>query len=581
MRHHLRNAQTYEEWIRAAKNLDNYLEYDEWKEDPHGSYYDANLIRKVNKNLRTMRENNDVANLANVLEACVKANFAGIENFRMYSETYYGTKELIEDHVDEVTKSLDYVRQSQDISLDDKRQLFKYAFKNYGQSALSLSGGACFGYYHFGVIKAMLDAGLVPKIVTGTSAGGLIAAMLCCYTDDELKRLLVPDLHTVITACDEGPSIWIPRYFKSGARFDTVRWAHKVQFFTRGSMTFREAYQRTGRILNISVVPFDMHSPPKLINHVTAPDCVIWTAVIASAAVPGIINPVVLMMKSKTGELLPYNFGHKWKDGSLKTDIPLQSLNTHFNVNYSIVSQVNPHIHLFFYSPRGSIGRPVSHRRGKGWRGGFLSSALEQYFKLDILKNLKVARDLELLPRFKGQDWSWVWLQKFEGSVTIWPKTIFMDWVYILSDPTRERMERFLRVGQQVTWPRLHMIENRLRIERAVRRGRDEVKKSMLGSIRLGEGADIIFSGSETETGQGQTPLDSLIDKVTNGQSNGLAKKQPASESEEERTEKISTPRRRKGKKQKQIGGEGVFTANFIDSSEDDGSKIGSKPQLL
>ena len=348
LRDHLREAQTYDQWIRAAKNLDDYLEYDEWKEDPSGSYYDANLIRKVNKNLRTMREGNDVSNLANVLEACVKANFAGIENFRMYSETYYGTKELIEDHVDEVTKSLDYVRLSQDISLDDKRQLFKYAFKNYGQSALSLSGGACFGYYHFGVIKAMLDTGLVPKIVTGTSAGGLIAAMLCCYTDDELKRLLVSDLHTVITACDEGPSIWIPRYLKTGARFDTVRWANKVQFFTRGSMTFREAYQRTGRILNISVVPFDMHSPPKLINHVTAPDCVIWTAVVASAAVPGIINPVVLMMKAKDGELLPYNFGHKWKDGSLKTDIPLQSLNTHFNVNYSIVSQVNPHIHLFF-----------------------------------------------------------------------------------------------------------------------------------------------------------------------------------------------------------------------------------------
>ena len=147
-------------------------------------------------------------------------------------------------------------------------------------------------------------------------------------------------------------------------------------------------------------------------------------------------------------------------------------------------------------------------------------------------------------------------------------------------------MERFLRVGEQVTWPRLHMIENRLRIERAVRRGRDEVKKSMLGSIRLGEGADIIFSGSETDTGQpGQTPLDSLIDKVTNatanGTGNGVAKKQPASESDEERAEKISTPRRRKGKKQKPIGGEGVFTANFIDSSEDDSTKIGKTPQLL
>jgi len=31
-------------------------------------------------------------------------------------------------------------------------------------------------------------------------------------------------------------------------------------FFTHGSLTFREAYLRTGRILNISVIPADRHS---------------------------------------------------------------------------------------------------------------------------------------------------------------------------------------------------------------------------------------------------------------------------------------------------------------------------------
>ena len=76
----------------------------------------------------------------------------------------------------------------------------------------------------------------------------------------------------------------------------------------------------------------------------------------ASAAVPGILNPVVLMMKKPNGTLTPYSFGHKWKDGryaapistcsngltpfSLRTDIPLKALNIHFGVNFSIVSQV-------------------------------------------------------------------------------------------------------------------------------------------------------------------------------------------------------------------------------------------------
>lgn len=65
------------------------------------------------------------------------------------------------------------------------------------------------------------------------------------------------------------------------------------------------------------------------------------------------------------------------------------------------------------------MGRPVSHLYGEGWRGGFLAASIEQFLKLDLSKWLKVLRDLELLPKFMNQDWSWIWLQKFDGHVTI------------------------------------------------------------------------------------------------------------------------------------------------------------------
>ncbi|CAG8797095.1 34750_t:CDS:2, partial [Racocetra persica] len=254
-------------------------------------------------------------------------------------------------------------------------------------------------------------------------------------------------------------------------------WSRKVQWITKGCLTFREAYERTGRILNITVIPYDPHSPPKVLNYITAPDCVIWSAVIASAAVPGILNPVVLMQKLKNGSLFPYNYGHKWKDGSLRTDIPIQSLYMHFNVKNTIVSQVNPHIHLFFYAPRGTVGRPVSHRHGRGWRGGFVVASIEQYLKLDLSKWLKWVRDLELLPRFADQDWSSIWLQRFEGNITIWPKSSIWDFFYILSDPDYNRLAQMIIKGQRVTWPKLHMISNRLKIERAIQRGRSELKR--------------------------------------------------------------------------------------------------------
>ena len=53
----------------------------------------------------------------------------------------------------------------------------------------------------------------------------------------------------------------------------------------------------------------------------TAPNTLIWTALLASAAVPGILNPVVLMEKREDGRVIPWNWGSKFKDGSLRFDI--------------------------------------------------------------------------------------------------------------------------------------------------------------------------------------------------------------------------------------------------------------------
>lgn len=282
-------------------------------------------------------------------------------------------------------------------------------------------------------------------------------------------------------------------------------------------MTFREAYERTGRILNVSCVPSDPHSPTILTNYLTSPDCVIWSAVLASAAVPGILNPVVLMMKTRDGKLVPYSFGHKWKDGSLRTDIPLKALNLHFNVNFSIVSQVNPHINLFFFSSRGSVGQPVTHRRGRGWRGGFLGSATEQYLKLDLNKWLKVLRHLELLPRPLGQDWSEIWLQQFSGTITIWPRTIISDFWRILSDPTPKQLSRMLHVGQQSAFPKLKFLGNRMKVERVIERGRRDTRAGFRrGSI------ESILSEDDLRSLLRKTEAGERTDTATEEDSDGI-----------------------------------------------------------
>jgi hypothetical protein len=140
-------------------------------------------------------------------------------------------------------------------------------------------------------------------------------------------------------------------------------------------------------------------------------------------------------------------------------------------VNFSIVSQVNPHINLFFFSPRGSPGWPVTHRRGRGWRGGFLGSTIETSIKLDLQKYLKILRHLELLPRPLGQDWSEIWLQRFSGTITIWPKSVLSDFFNILSDPSPARLGRMLRAGERSCWPKIRFISNRLKVERVILAG--------------------------------------------------------------------------------------------------------------
>jgi predicted acylesterase/phospholipase RssA len=486
LRRNLQSATTYPEWVEAAKKLDSYLGIEQWKEMDEYAYYDHVTIRKVKEQLKTLREKVEdeekngrqriggtraIDDLRALLEVSIKYNFAGFENSRLYSETYYGTKNLVQEFIEETQSCLKLLYESREITVEDKARNFRHFDTNFGRTALCLSGGATFSYYHFGVIKALLDADLLPEVITGTSGGALVAALVGTRTDSELKSLLVPALAYRIRACQDPFSVWFRRWWRTGARFDSIDWARQCSWFCHGITTFREAYERTGRILNISCIPSDPHSPTILANYLTSPDCVVWSAVLASAAVPGILNPIVLMKKTRDGTLAPYSFGHKWKDGSLRTDIPLRALNLHFNVNFSIVSQVNPHINLFFFSSRGTVGRPVTHRKGRGWRGGFLGSATEQYLKLDLNKWLKVLKHLELLPKPLGQDWSDIWLQRFSGTVTIWPKSILSDFYNILSDPSPQRLARMLHVGQQSAFPKIHFISNRMKIERLIAQG--------------------------------------------------------------------------------------------------------------
>ena len=154
-------------------------------------------------------------------------------------------------------------------------RFLKRARHAYGKTALCLSGGAMMGLYHLGHLKGLMETDCLPDIVSGCSAGSVIGAVLCTRTNDELHRDLDPQVMGPRLLCfDRSWSDRIKSVWKTGNLFDGEEWLNMIRWFTCGNMTFEEAYQKTGRVLCISLSATAKKTPPILINYISAPNVI-------------------------------------------------------------------------------------------------------------------------------------------------------------------------------------------------------------------------------------------------------------------------------------------------------------------
>jgi len=72
---------------------------------------------------------------------------------------------------------LSCVRYCVQIPAEVRLAFFNDTRHSYGRTALLLSGGAYLGYYHMGLVKALFYQGLLPKVISGASAGSLITVI--------------------------------------------------------------------------------------------------------------------------------------------------------------------------------------------------------------------------------------------------------------------------------------------------------------------------------------------------------------------------------------------------------------------
>lgn len=380
----------------------------------------------------------------------------------------------------------------EELSIDNKLAFFSETRHAFGRSALLLSGGGALGFYHSGVIKALAEQNLLPNVIAGSSAGSIVAGAIGVRTDEEIAEFFAATSNVYLNFLgpnittkdmeDYTPSILSPlknvlptggfatmrdtlvllnRFFDKRYILDTniLRDALRANM---GDYTFREAYDRTGRITNITVTPLKTDDYPHLLNYLTAPNVVMWSASLASCAIPLIFRPVELMAKDKHGNIVPYyREGLKWSDGSLECDLPMERLSELFNVNHFIVSQVN--IHYKAVSGYSAFGNGQT-----GSLMNFLKKQIKAYIKniaeFGLNTNVLKFLDIGLIPLLT---------QKYEGDITICPtdKISLAELLRIvLINPTEETYPEIVKAGERACWPYIARIRTMCRIEFALER---------------------------------------------------------------------------------------------------------------
>jgi NTE family protein len=457
------NADSYTEWREAAIEYDNISGLAEWKLRQSTSLYDHHLIRSRLSRLQDLRRRKEDITLLYTLNEGIHGNLGGMGKLALYQKAKFGTKQLITDYIDEIVVSLLHLSESPSsiISFADKVDFFRRASHCFGRSALMLSGGATQGIFHVGVAKALFEQNLLPNIISGSSAGSFLAAVLGTHTDKELEEQLSQETLRLETMKFLGWS----KLFKGVPFMDGEHLESAMSEFVP-DLTFEEAFTKTGRSINLSISPAQYQHESRLLNAISSPNVYIRKGVMASCAVPAIFPPVTLAAKDFDGKPQPYNSTRKWIDGSITNDLPAKRLSRIYGVNHYIASQINPHV-MPFISEKGArksyrnLLADFTMKSSKHILGNFLHQGREK------IKHPALGVFLTQLHAMVAQDYS--------ADIMIYPTDRrFINPMKLFVDPNSEEMTRLIREGEKATWPKIEMIRNCTKISRTL----DEILKA-------------------------------------------------------------------------------------------------------
>jgi len=469
LRRTLQAAGPWVEWAAAARELDSLDGKDAWRAEPPPN---CDRIGAATTQLKSARESNDLQALMRLLSSMLVRDYEQTNSLALHTECRVGSKEAVERLHDELAAAVKHLAGAPCASLSyrERLQLFERASVCIGHTALCLSGGGSLAMYHLGVVQALIEAGTMPRIVSGTSGGAIVAGVLAVNTDQEmLSDIIQRDI-----AVRYLPDRWFPPLpqllYNSvvlGSLVDNDVFARCTRRYY-GDTTFEEAYRKTGRVVNINISSSSQGGSGArtalLLNALTAPHVLVRSAVHCSCSLPTVMKATTLLAKDPdTGEIKPYagegNTGSapQWIDGSFTQDIPRDRLSELFHVTQTIVSQVNPHVVL-----------TMKRHKGRATNSAF--RRIESALSADVIYRLQMLAKLRLLPAMYGQDLKAIALkQKYTGDVTILPRLGGPQAVLrMVQNPAPEMMDYYIHEGRSAALQKLSHVQHLTRIEQLV-----------------------------------------------------------------------------------------------------------------
>jgi TAG lipase / steryl ester hydrolase / phospholipase A2 / LPA acyltransferase len=453
----LSEADTYEEWRGIAAEIDRRNGACKWQTVDRSSQYDYVSIRHKLDQLRSLRARHDNRGLLYTIGEGIHGNLGGMGSSGLYDLALTGTKSLIVDYVEEVADALELLAAptTTDLSFEEKLEFFRRAHHCFGRSALMMSGSGTLLYFHAGVVRALAAQNLLPNILSGASGGSVVGALVCSKTNDELQDLLRPDhlYSKIVDAVGGKPSRGLSRLRL--LRFDEI--SSMIEQLVP-DYTFQQAYELTGRMLNVSIAPAETHQTSRLLNATTSPHVLIQKALMASVAVPGLYQPVTLAARDHLGDTQEYLPTRKWVDGSVSEDLPTKRLARLYGVNHYIVSQTNPAVLPFVTDAKrqrgaAAIVKGAARRTAREWMNA--GAAL---FDRPLSGNSLMAQAANLLMSVVNQD--------YIGDVNIMPRNRIPHPFRVLHHLGEKEIAQLMREGERATWRRMEMIRVQTRISR-------------------------------------------------------------------------------------------------------------------